>query len=241
MAANWLVRTSEAIGFFDPEKVRGRGAWVDDERIVLHAGSALHVNGKRRQLSAFKSKYIYEAGQDLDIQQQKPLVAAESIKLLEITKLLNWERPVNAYLLAGWCVIAPYCGALNWRPHIWITGPAGTGKSWTFQKIVRPTLGASAVAVQSETTEAGLRQMLGNDALPVVFDEAEGEDPRSQARIQTVLNLMRAASSDDGGVIAKGSQGGGTAQKYRNRLIWKLRALRQRTVRSLLQRYCAAL
>lgn len=217
MAANWLVRTSEAIGFFDPEKVRGRGAWVDDGNIVLHAGSALYVNGGRRELASYKSRFIYEAGQDLEVKQLRPLVQSESARVLEITKMLNWERPVNAYLLAGWCVIAPYCGALNWRPHIWITGPAGTGKSWTFQKIVRPALGGSAVAVQSETTEAGLRQMLGNDALPVVFDEAEGEDQRSQARIQTVLNLMRAASSDDGGIIAKGSQGGGSAQTYRIR------------------------
>jgi putative DNA primase/helicase len=44
--------------------------------------------------------------------------------------------------------------------------------------------------------------------LPVVFDEAEAEDKRSQERVQSILNLMRSASAEDGGVMAKGSAGG---------------------------------
>jgi hypothetical protein len=26
-----------------------------------------------------------------------------------------WRKPVSADLLAGWIVIAPFCGALDWR------------------------------------------------------------------------------------------------------------------------------
>ncbi len=207
-ATNWLSATSQAAGIFSSKRARGRGAWFDDGRTVLHAGSHLVVDGQQLPLGKLTTNYIYEVGEPLGFPERKPLPASEASKLLEVTKLVNWEREVNAYLLAGWCVIAPICGALKWRPHIWITGAASSGKSWVFKEIIRRLLGDTAFAVQGETTESGLRQWLGHDALPVVFDEAEAEDKRSQERIQTVLNLMRAASSDDGGKMAKGSAAG---------------------------------
>jgi len=123
--------------------------------------------------------------------------------------LLNWEKPINAYLLAGWCVIAPICGALKWRPHIWITGAAGSGKTWIFNNLLKRLLGETGVCVEGSTTESGLRNYLGQDALPILFDEAEGEDRNSRERIQNVLDLMRGASTSNGNMILKGSVTGG--------------------------------
>lgn len=207
-AVNWLVRTSNSIGTFSLRYLRGRGAWVDGKQIVIHAGNRLVVDNVITPLGGLRSRYVYEASEELGFQIQNPVGAKQAARLLEIIKMLNWEREISAYLLAGWCVIAPLCGALSWRPHIWVTGAAGTGKSWVFKNIVRKLMDNIALAVQGETSEAGLRQMLGHDALPVVFDEAEGEDKRSQERMQSVLSLMRAASADDGGVMAKGTAGG---------------------------------
>jgi putative DNA primase/helicase len=104
--------------------------------------------------------------------------------------------------------VAPICGALAWRPHIWITGAAGTGKSWVMDNIMRPILGRVGLFVQGDTTEAGIRQALGYDARPVLFDEAEGESERAQARMQNVLALMRQSSSENGSVIVKGTTTG---------------------------------
>lgn len=215
-ATNWLSQASTAHGIFSSKHIRGRGAWFDDNRTVVHSGSHIMVDGQMMQLGAIRTRYIYEIGEPLGFSDSAPLQAAQSSKLVEVLNLLNWERDVNAYLLAGWCVVAPICGALKWRPHVWITGGAGTGKSWVFKEIVRRLLGETGLAVQGETSEAGLRQSLGHDALPVVFDEAEAEDKRSQERIQTILTLMRSASADDGGVMAKGSAGG-NAVTYRIR------------------------
>ena len=75
-------------------------------------------------------------------------------------------------LLAGWVALAPTCGCLDWRPHIWLTGGAGTGKS-LIHRFISPLLHDMGVPVSGNTTEAGLRQTLKSDALPVVFDEAE--------------------------------------------------------------------
>jgi putative DNA primase/helicase len=215
-AQNWLVQRSFDVGSFSDRWLRGRGAWIDGTKVVIHAGDRLVVDGKPTRLSDFQSRYIYEIADPLSFETEEPLKSSEANQFMNVVRLINWERDINAYLLAGWCVIAPICGTLRWRPHIWITGSAGTGKSWVFQNVVRRILGDTGLAVQGETSEAGLRQTLNHDALPVVFDEAEGEDKRAQDRMQQVLALMRAGSSSDGGVMAKGTAGG-NAKTFRIR------------------------
>lgn len=207
-AINYLSEMSCAVGIFSEKLVRGRGAWHDAGRTIVHAGDKLMVDGRPTGLGTIETRFVYEIGEPLGYNVQDPLSTTDAHKLMEIVKLLNWERDINAYLLAGWCVVAPICGALKWRPHIWLTGAAGAGKSWVFEKIVRRLLGETCLAVQGETSEAGIRQSLSHDALPVVFDEAEGEDRKAQERIQNVLNLMRSASTEDGGLLVKGSAGG---------------------------------
>jgi putative DNA primase/helicase len=205
MAVQVLIAFANDRGVFSPRLLRGRGAWFDAGRVVLHLGTHLLVNGNRVSLGSLATRYVYEAGEPMEMQTAQPLQTAQAVKLMDVAKLLNWTREIDAYLLAGWCVIAPFCGALRWRPHIWVTGGAGTGKSWVFREIVRRLLGSACLAVQSETSEAGLRQILASDAIPVVFDEAEGETRHALERMEHVLALMRAASSTDGGIVAKGT------------------------------------
>ncbi len=207
-AINWIINISNNIGIFSEKRIRGRGVWIDGNNVVIHAGDRLIVNGVSKDFNQHKSKYIYEVGGELGFDTANPLTTKEAHKFIEILSLANWERDIGAHLFAGWCVIAPFCGALKWRPHIWLTGAAGTGKSWILENLLRRVLGVSALAVQGEATEPGIRQLLQHDALPVVFDEAEGENKRDQDRMQAVLSLMRGASSSNGGIIAKGSSGG---------------------------------
>lgn len=215
-AINRLVNTSNKVGTYKGRLIRGRGAWMDAGRSIIHAGDRLIVDFNTKPLGSIETKYIYEASEELDVCVREPLPANEAVKLLELLKRLSWEREINPFLLVGWCIVAPMCGALKWRPHIWLTGAAGTGKSWVFEKVLRRLLGNTALAVQGETSEAGIRQTLGHDALPVVFDESEGADRRANERMQSVMALMRSASAEDGGVMAKGSATG-SAKTFRIR------------------------
>lgn len=207
-AADLLLRRSEARGVFNHMNRRGRGAWYDRGRSVLHLGHKLIVDGKTCELERIDSTYVYEAGTIIEDVGHEPLTAAESKPLREITESLFWENPLSALYLAGWCMLAPVCGALEWRPHIWITGPSGSGKSYVMERIVLPCLGPYAVQFKSSSTAAGMRQMLGCDSLPIPHDESEAEDKAGQQRIQEELELMRAASSDSDARIVKGSQSG---------------------------------
>ncbi len=212
-----MIRRAELAGIYDTSRIRGRGAWWDTNIAILHVGDALIIEGKRIPLASLPSgRNIYEAAAPLPIDMDSPLDAEEANAVVRMAELVAWERPISARLLAGWCAIAPICGAVGWRPHVWLTGPAGTGKTWIIEHIVRKLVGEIGLAVQSETTEAGLRQTLGHDARPVIFDEIEGEDMRAQQRVQNVLALARQASSETGAVIIKGSPLGG-AKTYRIR------------------------
>lgn len=196
-------------GVFNPMRIRGRGAWHEDGAPVVHLGDAIVVGGERRPVGVHTAGgYIYPAAVPMPIDYTSPLEAVEAHALSSLCDLLAWERPIQGRMLAGWLALAPICGALSWRPHIWITGAAGTGKSWVMDHIMRPILGRVGLFVQSDTTEAGIRQALGYDARPVLFDEAEGESDRAQARMQNVMALMRQSSSENGSAIIKGTTTG---------------------------------
>jgi putative DNA primase/helicase len=209
-AANGLIQRQLVLPKFSPRRVRGRGCWIDGQDVIFHAGDRLIVNGSEKLIQHYRStgKWIYNEGFDIPTDSGDIASNEEAAKLRDLCELLSWERPLYGKLLAGWMAIAPICGVLPWRPHVWLTGGAGTGKSWIVSNIVHPMVGKTALNVQSSTTEAGIRQELGSDALPVVFDEAEGEDKRSSARIDMILELARQASTETGASIMKGSAGG---------------------------------
>jgi putative DNA primase/helicase len=215
-AANALIQSAHREGIFSPRRVRGRGCWVDGEQILFHAGDRLIINSEERTIPEWKSKWIYTQGQRLETDQSPALSNAEASRLLALTDMMNWKEPIFSKFFAGWCVIAPICGVLGWRPHIWVNGPSGSGKTWLLNNILDPLVGRLALQVQSATTEAFIRQRLKSDALPVIFDEAESEDKRGQMRMQSILELARAASAETGAGIGKGSASG-KAMEYQIR------------------------
>jgi hypothetical protein len=216
-----LISISNEVGFYSGRNIRGRGAWIDEDRTVIHFGDKLLIDWESGRLTDIESKYIYEIAQPLHIGYEKPLSTKESIKLIEIITRLNWENESDAFLLAGWIYIAPICGILKWRPHIWITGESGTGKSTVFRDIVRKMLGDCCLAVQGGSSEAGIREEIKYDSIPVVYEEAEeNKQHLGKDMMSSVLDYIRASSADDTGTILKGTGSG--AKKFNPRAIFAL-------------------
>jgi putative DNA primase/helicase len=211
-ACNALIQYSQSMPKFDPRLIRGRGCWIDGEDVVYHAGDKLAVGGRVMPIPRYNSteRAIYEAGLSIAIDTPNPAKNAESAQLITLCEMLSFEQPLFGKLLAGWIALAPICGAMQWRPHVWVTGASGSGKTWIMGNIVKPLVGRSAVFVQGNTSEAGIRGQLGSDALPVMFDEAEAENQRSGTRMEGVLELARQSSSESGAGIVKGTQSGGS-------------------------------
>lgn len=205
-AVNACIRACKYRRKFLPHKtLRGRGAWFEGELPVFHAGDHLIVDCKRVPIAEHDSRFVYDEGYGIPIDIEKPAETQESRRFLELCKSLRWQNKLSGYLLAGWCVVAPVCGFLKWRPHLWINGAAGSGKSTVMDRIVKVCIESTALSVVGNTSEAGIRGTLGMDALPIIFDEAEPRDFESKQRIKAILDLSRVASSESDGLILKGT------------------------------------
>ncbi len=225
-AQAFLMEAQHKVGIFDHDRFRGRGAWWDEDAgAVMHTGNFLIAGDRSMPIKTLQpGRYVYEMSKSLDVSIGDQITVDQARNIMEIFECLSWEHPHHARLAAGWCVVATVCGAVEWRPHVWISGPSGSGKSWTVDHLVKRLLGNLALSAQSTTTEAGLRQTLGHDARPVIFDEAEADGQRDDARMANVLGLIRQASSETGGAILKGSADG-MARTYRIRSCFAMSSI----------------
>ena len=207
-AVDWIFRRCYSAGVFRPDAVRGLGAWVGAGRLIYHFGSHLQVNGDACDVTDIESKYTYELTKRITLCTEKRLTSAEGQKLLDTAMMFRWTRPASAPLLCGWLALSRLCGSLRWRPHVWITGESGSGKSTIMDRFIFTLIGHSCVFAQGNSTEAGIRQQLATDALPVLFDESEQNNEREHNRVQNILALIRQASSQSGAVTYKGTVSG---------------------------------
>ena len=211
MAANYLIQRCLDAGVFSLDKRRGRGVWRDGGRIVIHAGDRLYIDGKATDLMRAETECVYERQSAIALKLSDPLPAMESRALLRLGELLNFETNTMGRLLAGWVVVSLASGALVWRPHTLLIGGKGTGKT-TLLGVISTLLSPFGLSVTGGTTEAGLRQALGADALPVMFDEAEGDSQKALAMMDGLLALMRHSSAGhDARVIKGGADGKATS------------------------------
>ncbi len=215
-AKNNLIRLSQKVGPYNPTRVRGTGVWSDAGRIVINTGDCLVINRAEVSHCAIRSKYIYvKTNNKMPKISDQPLNVDQSSKLIRACQTPHWKLKKSGSLLAGWIAIARVAGALPIRPHIWITGGAGTGKSTVMGGLINPALGdpSARLYLQGGSTEAGIRQSVKADSLPLLFDEFESVGVHSRERIASIIDLLRQSWSYTEGCIVKGSAGG-TASQY---------------------------
>ena len=202
-AVSDLATAADRAGVFDPRRKRGRGVWLDQERVVWHLGDRLEVDGVITRLVDLESHFTYARLPGLAIDPQTAhLSDQEGNKLLSVIGQMGWVGANDHLLLAGWIVLSNVGGALRKRPGLQITSGFGTGKSDAVDNVIRPLQAALGIST-SGSTEAGIRQSVGNDVLPVLVDESEAADG---SRREQQLRLVRL--SYDGQPLIKGTPGG---------------------------------
>jgi hypothetical protein len=214
-AGQALLDRRAHLPIYDPTMVRGRGCWLEGSVPIMHLGDCLLTHaGGRVPLSSLKtSRHCYAKGKTLPGPADQPLSDAEALGLAELLQHFPFEEQRMRFYLLGWIASALVCGALPWRPNGWITGTSGCGKSTLMDRFVEPLMADSSIHTSVSTTEAGLRQTLQHDSLAVLFDEIESEDTRAHERVQSILRLMRGASSPSGAHVLKGTADG-EAQRF---------------------------
>ena len=216
---NWFQARSDlmarchAVRDFDGEKVRGVGVWQDGNKTIIHLGDRLFCDGEEKHIHSRIKKdweYFYERDTAVPSIHEKPLSLLETRNFVNLIHSLRFSDYRQGSFLAGWIACANIGGMLPWRPHIWITGEAGSGKSTIKEQILSTYFRHSFyhVEVLGESTEPGIRQKMGPRSGALVIDEFEPGDKKSREKCTDILQLTRKSSSDTEAPVIKGTPSG---------------------------------
>lgn len=183
-AGEALIKACRRAGPFNPLRIRGRGIWREGDKVVVNLGQPIE-----------HSKFLYLCFEDIELRDGSSFDAQ---RLMNHLRLYSWRDPQDAGLLFGWLAMAPICGALAWRPHAFVYGPARSGKT-TIHTVASIVLSPLVISADGQSTEAGIRQTLGPDSLPIMLDEFEAD--QNGATLRNILRLARSASSADTPVL----------------------------------------
>ncbi len=216
---------------FDLSEMRGRGAWKDSKGICYNDG--LKIIGDH------DTGLLYIKKSQKDIGLDRAPIKHEILETMALAiQNLSFQTSADAIRCMAWATIAPFGGALPWRPAFLLTGDSGSGKTTVANHIIRP-LAVPEWLDGGETTVAGVRGSTKNDTEPVIFEEAEaGETKRGRNR-EDLFSLMVSSTSDDAPDARKGTKDQGftsygmkkmfgfisistevTSHAALNRLIW---------------------
>ena len=218
-AAEAVAEATSAAPRYEAGNVWGQGVWKDagaDALYVVNGDAVLRgtpdgtweeyadhrVGGKALERDRSKAW----APDDL-LDRVTTAAAADARNLLARLRALigewTWTRPGDGDALAG-LVLAGYVpGTLSWRPLPEVVAKSGDGKSVLVDRLLSPLWRGphGRAAWINPSSEAGLRQHLGNTALAYLCDEWDSWGRHQQA----VQKFLR--SGGRGGVTLRGTPG----------------------------------
>lgn len=205
IVANEVMKMAERKGTYSKKNIRGRGVWNDDDKNIIFDGEYIYENGTRYEMLKYKSKFCYERMERIDF-----FPKSDNFNLRVINSFirpLKSSHPGQLKYMLGWCAIAPLCGVLNWRPHIWVHGLSGSGKTTVMEDIASQLLKGVSIEATGKSTEAGIRQKIANDARPVIVDDVKKNGADDHVKIEKLLDFMRTTSSDTEATTLMGTAG----------------------------------
>lgn len=201
----WLIQQSAAVGLFDPTMPERRvGLWRAGDVAVLHLGDQI-LWGDTWRRPGFKEAGALWRAEPARVAKAPPAPPSACIGLEALMGRWHWQQPGAAGVMFGLWAAGLMGAAVPWRPHGFIVGEAGSGKSTLFRLLAA----ANPLAVEvNDYTEAGLRQTLSSHASAALLDEADADQAAEADKLQRVIGLLRRTSGGSGAVVLRGSAGG---------------------------------
>jgi hypothetical protein len=205
---NWPLAISMVIelanGEFDPEKIKGVGAWRSkDGSICFHNGNKNQIKGECTEDWFFTRKVKKYIGLDA---AHTPLNIRKEIS--ETVQALSFQNRQEAIRVLSWATLAPFAGALTWRPALLLTGGSGSGKTEVVKLVILPLASSLVKFISGSSSEAGIRQATAIDACPIIIEESESDTVFERENRNNQMKLMRQSTSDDAPSILKGGKDG---------------------------------
>lgn len=206
----WILDQSRRAGLFDPTMpVRGIGVWRAGTVAVAHLGHTI-LWGDDWRAPGFAASGALWPAYHRAAEPADPAPRHAAIDLELMFARWNWREPLGAQLLFGLWAAGMMGAAIPWRPHAFIVGEAGSGKSTLFELM---GMANPLALLVDDYTEAGLRQTLSTHASAALLDEADPDDAVAAEKLQRVIGLLRRASGGAGATVLRGGSAG-TGQQF---------------------------
>lgn len=211
-----LIIACQRKGLFDARDcVRGKGSHRGTlGELILHCGDQLLIAGEmsptQRKVqpphwreTGLHGELIFPTGKKIQHPNKGAATPKEMWTLLvDHFNSWNWVGPrrvellgescnIHAYLVFSWTMLAKVCGAVGFRPSLWVTGPTSAGKTGVHETL-RDHIGKGWSLTSKDMTASWASQTLGHDRIPVLFDEAE-PSAQTSAYHEQILQLAKLA------------------------------------------------
>ena len=202
-----LINQCVMEGNYDIENVKGYGIFADplSKKHLIVNTSKIWGTCDTYDKKRIRGKTIFSNQKDLKLNEDQVQISKEEVKRFEnLLKTWNFSRgDQDIKLIAGWILMAPLAGVSKWRTHASLTGRRGTGKS-TLQETINNFLGKFSKMFEGSSSEAGLRQQMGNSSGALLLDESEADG----VKLAQILAMLRASSSGSQKALGTQDQNG---------------------------------
>ena len=185
-----LMREADEKGQYEDEKL-GRGAVrMPNGKIAFHLGDRRLMDGQEYKLDDDET-LNWETEKRIDLAPQ-----ATELQMRALAKAImsyRWATDDDGRRFLGWMTAAIVGGALEWRPHLMLTAPAGQGKTWLLTDVAGKLMGPLLSIVTNAST-AAISFKTAHASLPLAVDEAEP----SEQWVVDLMQTLRTASSNAG-------------------------------------------
>lgn len=205
--AERLIDACAALPIFDPKvaEIRRVGTWPGEGGVpVVHAGDEIvHVHAPPDPAGMAIGMAIFPAAAPIQRPALDPVCSEELGDFADAFRSAwAWGRPQDPDVILGVIALGMLGAFPDWRAHLWINGPAGTGKS-TLLALIDRLLGGMSSGVFEDVTEASIRAHTDTQARVRIFDEQETTGDRGP--LESVIALFRRMSGANGARVLRSS------------------------------------
>lgn len=211
--ANNIISDCQTKGTYVESYQRGTGVWLmKDGQLVVNGSELWRADGTVLEHGIHEGR-VYPAGGDVSFNRDTPEASDGDVKrILATFGALDWQHPMAAELLLGWYGMALVSTAVRRRPHVYVNGPAGCGKS-TILEVMQWMLDPLAFACTGPQTLIGLSQELTGTARVAIVDEFEADSSLKSCKETFQASRMSYSLREGDKGIVRGSPNG-TAKSY---------------------------
>ena len=201
--AKQIVEKQNNIGFFQQNKTKGVGSWIDpkSKNHILNLGSEILLNYEPFSFGRTNlNENFYKPDLSFNINFiKKP--KSNFCNLIDAIKLIDFSSNRDRILFLGFLGYAQIFTTQSWRPHLWVRSEKGSGKS-SLLKFASKLIPNSTLF--QDSTAAGIKQYVNTNSRVCIIDEAECESGKTKQ----VIELARQSSSGAGTKIVRGNPSG---------------------------------